>query len=212
MKYKVGDKVRIKDGLKPDEYGVTPSMLGYCGEVMTIKSTYSMLSAYYLVEDNNEFIWHEDTLEPVAIRSVLFPNVEYVFNEKQAEEYAERLNKELANHFNAFPNDGISAKNGGKNSMKFTFYVTDWVDINKTNGEKIPMKRTVAYIGSNTDIEADTFCPVAEYDERIGCLIAAAKISAKKSNEAKMMYNIARSTWGTELSWAILFELANALH
>ena len=25
-----------------------------------------------------------------------------------------------------------------------------------------------------------------------------------------MMYNIARSTWGTELSWAILFELANA--
>lgn len=134
---------------------------------------------------------------------------EFVFDAKQAKELAERLNKELAGRFNAFPNDGISAKNGGKNSMKFTFYVTDWVDINKTNGEKIPMKRTVAYIGSNTDVEADTSCPVAEYDERIGCLIAAAKISAKRSTEAKMMYNIARSTWGTELSWAILFELAN---
>lgn len=134
---------------------------------------------------------------------------EFVFDAEQAKELAERLNKELAGCFNAFPNDGISAKNGGKNSMKFTFYVTDWVDINKTNGEKIPMKRTVAYIGSNTDVEADTSCPVAEYDERIGCLIAAAKISAKRSTEAKMIYNIARSTWGTELSWAILFELAN---
>ena len=63
MKYKVGDKVRIKDGLKPGEYGVTTPMLGYCGEVMTVKSTYSILSSYYLVEDNAEFIWHEDTLE-----------------------------------------------------------------------------------------------------------------------------------------------------
>lgn len=97
-----------------------------------------------------------------------------------------------------------------KMPTKFTFCVTDWVDIDKTNGEKIPMKRTVAYIGSNTDVEADTSCPVAEYDERIGCLIAAAKISAKRSTEAKMMYNIARSTWGTELSWAIFFELANS--
>jgi hypothetical protein len=104
----------------------------------------------------------------------------------------------------------FTKKEEKKMSTKFTFYVTDWVDINKTNGEKIPMKRTVAYIGSNTDVEADTSCPVAEYDERIGCLIAAAKISAKRSTEAKMMYNIARSTWGTELSWAILFELANA--
>jgi hypothetical protein len=123
--------------------------------------------------------------------------------------YENSINK-LKTCLSTFSNDGISAKNGGKNSMKFTFYVTDWVDINKTNGEKIPMKRTVAYIGSNTDVEADTSCPVAEYDERIGCLIAAAKISAKRSTEAKMMYNIARSTWGTELSWAILFELANA--
>ena len=106
--------------------------------------------------------------------------------------------------------DEIKKMEEKKMPTKFTFYVTDWVDINKTNGEKIPMKRTVAYIGSNTDVEADTSCPVAEYDERTGCLIAAAKISAKRSTEAKMMYNIARSTWGTELSWAILFELANA--
>lgn len=110
----------------------------------------------------------------------------------------------------AFLNDGISTKNGGKNSMKFTFYTTDWTNIDKSNGEKIPMRTTYAYVGTNKDVCADTACPVAEYDERIGCLIAAAKISADKSSEAKMMYNIARNTWGTELSWAILFELADS--
>lgn len=119
----------------------------------------------------------------------------------ETKEMVERVRQEILRFTNAFPKE--------EKKLKFTFYVTDWVDINKTNGEKIPMKRTVAYIGSNTDVEADTSCPVAEYDERIGCLIAAAKISAKRSTEAKMMYNIARSTWGTELSWAILFELAN---
>lgn len=122
----------------------------------------------------------------------------------ETKEMVERVRQEILNFTNAFP------KEEKKMPTKFTFYVTDWVDINKTNGEKIPMKRTVAYIGSNTDVKADTSCPVAEYDERIGCLIAAAKISAKKSNEAKMMYNIARNTWGTELSWAILFELADS--
>ena len=70
MKFKVGDKVRVKDGLKPDECGVTPFMLGYCGKVMTVKSTYSTLSSYYLVEDNCEFIWHEDTLEPVDSKTL----------------------------------------------------------------------------------------------------------------------------------------------
>lgn len=120
----------------------------------------------------------------------------------ETKEMVERVRREILNFTNAFPKE--------EKKLKITFYVTDWVDIDKTNGEKIPMKRTVAHIVSNVGVEeADTSCPASEYDERIGCLIAAAKISAKRSTEAKMMYNIARSTWGTEFSWAIFFELAD---
>lgn len=121
----------------------------------------------------------------------------------ETKEMVERVRREILKFTNAFP------KEEKKMPTKFTFYTTDWTDIDKSNGKKIPMKTTYAYIGSYQDERADTSCPVSEYDERIGCLIAAAKISAKKSNEAQMMYNIARNTWGTELSWAILFELAN---
>lgn len=94
MKYKVGDKVRaiVSD---PRVANTIVTITG-AEKVMDIQ--------YYIVQDTNGEKWGftEDELEPVAIRSVLFPNVEYVFNEKQAEELAERLNKELAGRFNAF--------------------------------------------------------------------------------------------------------------
>ena len=183
-----------------------------------------------IYEFSDLFAWPEEMLEPVDSKTLCMadgtvigefntggtlPTSELIKKEfnvtwvdkialptaTETKKMVERVRREILKFTNAFPKE--------EKKLKFTFYVTDWVDINKTNGEKIPMKRTVAYIGSNTNVKADTSCPVTEYDERIGCLIAAAKISAKRSTEAKMMYNIARSTWGTELSWAILFELAN---
>ena len=210
MKFKTGDEARVKRTNKETMYkhieGTTVLVLNnVCGDL-------------YKVCDciGGQWVLDEEMLEPVDSKTLYTADGTIIgeFNigidkialptATETKEMVERVRREIFKFTNAFP------KEEKKMSTKFTFYVTDWVDINKTNGEKIPMKRTVAYIGSNTDVEADTFCPVAEYDERIGCLIAAAKISAKKSNEAKMMYNIARNTWGTELSWAILFELANA--
>ena len=236
MKYKIGDKVRVKDGLKPDKYGVTPSMLGYCGEVMTVKSTDSILSAYYLVEDNAEFIWHEDILEPADSKTLRMADgtiigdfntggfcdgfrggkiptpekpasieeqlglpkgvsihdldmtslyrpmnieiqpLELVCNEEQAKEIAERLNEELARYCNAFSNDGISAKNGGKNSMKFTFYVTEGTRVDKSCNGTIPTMTTmVSYIDKYGCIMKGTAtCDKADYDERQGVLEALA--------------------------------------
>jgi hypothetical protein len=62
--------------------------------------------------------------------------LELVYNKEQAKELAERLDKELAGLFNAFPNNGISAKNGGKNSMKFTIYCIIGHLIQKTVNRK----------------------------------------------------------------------------
>ena len=138
MKYKVGDKVRVRIDLVPYEvYGsltfLDGSMSKCAGQICTIREVLSG-KKYHVSE--NPFGWSEEMLEPVAIRSMLFPNVEYVFNEKQAKEYADNIiaTAESISHItgipyensinklktclSAFSNDGISAKNGGKNSMK----------------------------------------------------------------------------------------------
>lgn len=100
----------------------------------------------------------------------------FVFDAKQAKELAERLDKELAGLFNAFPNDGISAKNGGKNSMKFTFYVTEGTRVDKSCNGTIPTMTTmVSYIDKYGCIMKGTAtCDKTDYDERQGVLEAFA--------------------------------------
>lgn len=123
---------------------------------------------------------------------------EFVFDAKQAKELAERLNKELAGRFNAFPNDGISAKNGGKNSMKFTFYVTEGTRIDKSCNKTVPTMTTFVSIGRYHSGKAT--CDKADYDERQGCLEAIANAfldgnfdrefnKAVKKNERTELHN-----------------------
>jgi hypothetical protein len=102
--------------------------------------------------------------------------LELVYNKEQAKELAERLDKELAGLFNAFPNNCISAKNGGKNSMKFTFYVTEGTRPDKSCNGTIPTMTTmVSYIDKYGCIMKGTAtCDKADYDERQGVLEAFA--------------------------------------
>lgn len=106
--------------------------------------------------------------------------LELVCNEEKAKELAERLNKELAGRFNAFPNDGISAKNGGKNSMKFTFYVKEGTRPDKKCNGTIPtMTTNIELFDGNvfdyvTTIRGSATCDKADYDERQGVLEALA--------------------------------------
>lgn len=119
---------------------------------------------------------------------------EYVLNEKQAKEYADNImaTAESISHITgipyensinklktclgAFPNNGISAKNGGKNSMKFTFYVTEGTRVDKSCNGTIPTMTTMV---SYTDkygciMKGTATCDKTDYDERQGVLEAFA--------------------------------------
>ena len=104
--------------------------------------------------------------------------LELVCNEEKAKEIAERLNKELTKHFNAFPNNGISAKNGGKNSMKFTFYVKEGTRVDKTCNKLIPTMTTTVEANSysRTAPVGTATCDKADYDMRQGVLEALANM------------------------------------
>lgn len=118
---------------------------------------------------------------------------EFAFDAEQAKELAERLNKELAGRFNAFPNNGISAKNGGKNSMKFTFYVKEGTRPDKKCNGTIPtMTTNIELFDGNvfdyvTTIRGSATCDKADYDERQGVLEALA--NAVCGGEFKKRYS-----------------------
>ena len=67
MKFKIGDRVRIKKDLNHNKYyeiTVVDGMEKYAGKVMTIKTTTSR--GYRLEEDDEEWNWSEDTMEEIA--------------------------------------------------------------------------------------------------------------------------------------------------
>lgn len=218
MKFKVGDKVKVRSNLHTSSnYGgfdFVESMVKHKGRIATVVFVSNDDECYELDIDSRWHNWTDEMLEPayadggyvpyskiptpekpvpieeqlglpkgVSIHdldmtslyrpvNIEIQPLELVCSEEKAKEIAERLNKELARHFNAFSNDGISAKNGGKNSMKFTFYVTEGTRVDKTCNKLIPTMTTFVtidryHIGKAT-------CDKADYDERQGCLEAVA--------------------------------------
>ena len=91
--------------------------------------------------------------------------------------YEDYINK-LTACLSAFSNDGISAKNGGKNSMKFTFYTIESYRMDKSNNTKIPTMTTeVLYKDKDGCAKGGSAtCDKADYDERQGCLEALANM------------------------------------
>lgn len=75
MKYKEGDKVRIRNDICKGYYGVVDSMLKYRGQTMTV-SPASDAFGYYLVEDDHQYHWAEETLEPAEEPVMAFGIVE----------------------------------------------------------------------------------------------------------------------------------------
>ena len=68
MKYKAGDKVRVRKDLEAyEEYGninFTDSMEKYKGKIVTIKATNS--NSYFIKEDNGNYHWADEMLEGLA--------------------------------------------------------------------------------------------------------------------------------------------------
>jgi len=65
MKYKKGDKVRIREDLpygKVNLYGVNDFMESMAGQIVTIKRV-SALFYYLIKEDNGEWWWEDEMFE-----------------------------------------------------------------------------------------------------------------------------------------------------
>ena len=113
--------------------------------------------------------------ESVSFTSAPYLDLSSLILPTNSREFEEKFNKELAEHFNAFPNDGISAKNGGKNSMKFTFYTEEGYRIDKSNNSKVETITTFVKINGfdNTYLGMAT-CDKVDYSEREGVINALA--------------------------------------
>lgn len=89
-----------------------------------------------------------------------------------------------------FPNNGISANKGGKNPMKFTFYVTEGTRVDKSCNGTIPTMTTTVTNGLD---EVSVTCDKADYNERQGVLEGIAQLYCKgrfdKEYEAAVKIN-----------------------
>ena len=120
MKYKVGDKVRVKSlewyNDNKDKYSYvkcvhenfTKDMSKYCGDVVTIKrfyfSSFNDTTTYNIAEDDGSYTWTddmfeglaEDTILPVVFENIVFPN----------ENYADKVELCLGNDYEIVVEDG----------------------------------------------------------------------------------------------------------
>ena len=147
-----------------------------CGDRM-YQRTESGITNYKLVPEYKEggIVTLKPRDESVSFTSAPYLDLSLILP-TNSREFEEKINKELSEHFNAFPNDGISAKNGGKNPMKFTFYVKEGTRVDKTCNKLIPTMTTFITAESYGDsiYHGAATCDKADYNERQGCLEALA--------------------------------------
>ena len=69
MKYKVGDKVRVRENLSTEERydgcWVVPSMTVFLGKTVTIRKVRENTNRYEIEEDHGTWSWTEEMFEPV---------------------------------------------------------------------------------------------------------------------------------------------------
>ncbi len=73
MKYKVGDKVRVRKDLSHanvyDGYVVLADMFGYCGEEVTIATVHP--DHYHIKEDHEIRLWTDKMFEPICTEKIV---------------------------------------------------------------------------------------------------------------------------------------------
>ena len=193
MKYKVGDKVRVKGELSVrDGTGITyavEDMFKYRSKIMTIKGMRKTIAGDYTVytlDDNGEdWAWTEEMFEPAyadggfctGFKGGKIPTPEKpVPIEEQLGlpkgvsihylDYADLFRREYTMSF--------ATRNMIKEDkpMKFTFSTTEGYRIDKSNNTKVPTITTHVYVGRYYGGKAT--CDKADYSERQGCLEAIA--------------------------------------
>ena len=175
VKYKVGDKVRVRIDLVPcEKYGsltfLDGSMSKCAGQICTIKEVLSG-KKYHVSE--NPFGWSEEMLEPADSKTLHMADGTIIGDfglptATETKEMVERVRREIFKFTNAFPKE--------ENKLKFTFYVTEGTRVDKSCNGTIPTMTTmVSYIDKYGCIMKGTAtCDKADYDERQGVLEALA--------------------------------------
>lgn len=87
-KFKIGDKVRIKENLNEyDFYDVIPEMLKYRGKEFEIADLrYNTIFGEFYMLNNVDYFWHEDALELVNESEIKILGVDYTTNTLKIEE------------------------------------------------------------------------------------------------------------------------------
>lgn len=84
MKYKVGDRVKIKSRKEIENLiEITNSMLEKCETVMTIEACHPNCASYHMKEDNPKFLWSDEMIEGLVKEEDLnlkFKDGDRVFN------------------------------------------------------------------------------------------------------------------------------------
>lgn len=74
MKYKAGDKVRVREDLSKEKcYGgccVDSVMEQFAGEMVTISHEYGIINRYKIEEDNMRWCWTDEMFEPLEDENI----------------------------------------------------------------------------------------------------------------------------------------------
>lgn len=116
MKYKAGDKIRLRKDLKAGEYYGTSSRI-YCtsemasmaGKVFTIKEYYPALGHYKLLGDANEWRWSDKMFE--GLTEDMQEKTIKLYTQQDLCTYESLLNEKLhiTNEYQTAQNQGLSA-------------------------------------------------------------------------------------------------------
>ena len=197
MKFKIGDKVRVRGDLQVgDGMGCTTAvegMLKYRNRIMTVKEARSSMTGNYTIyrlDGDNEFwAWTEGMLEPayaeggyIPYGKIPTPSNPIPIEEQLGYTIRDSLDsafdawRKLGGATSLFHENTISIKED--KPMKFTFSTKEGYRIDKSNNTKIPTITTTVTTTVGGD-KASATCDKVDYDERQGVLEALANLACR---------------------------------
>ena len=142
MKYKIGDRVRIRNLEVNDVYGevyVIDEMLEYCGKIVEIEKINNTFNDRYYILKDCKLLWHGDMLEPIKVETKktkektslekaleLLNMTEEEMNREYDKKDITELGVEITNKFNNYCNNrwkcrGCKYKEYGKTNCNIMF-------------------------------------------------------------------------------------------
>lgn len=182
MKYKVGDKVRVRSDLIPsNQYGgltfFDGNMSSHAGQLCTIKRVYSNTRCEVY---ENPFTWSIEMLEPADSKIVRMADGTIIgeFNTGgtlPTSEWSKLIFKN-GSSIEVLPQKDDTVKE--EKNLKFTFYTIEGYRMDKSNNTKIPTVTTeVVYKDKDgCATGGSATCDKADYNSRQGVLEALANM------------------------------------